>query len=190
MRILLILFFLLSIPVIIFVFMMIHSEINILNNVNFMQNSLEESSNIQNKLQTFVNIESIQVHNTNEKEIKNGISRISINIRSGTRIQDINITELTVEFITPDGVQELNFSGDESFSTEKFGIRYITNQGESTIDGLLTHNDLVTINFISLYNLKSQEEGEIRISPKNGLSLGVEFNFFNEDNQTIVRLYP
>lgn len=152
--------------------------------------SLAISSQTQAKLVTFVTIDSLHAYDTSNGGITGGIDNISANIRVGTQIEDIKLEDLTVQMFTQHGSQTLVYSGDGNFSENEFGVRYLTNGGNPTLDGYLTGRDVVILEFTSMYNMTERDQGSIRFTPRDGLALGVEFYLPGAMTGRVTRLYP
>ena len=152
--------------------------------------TLAVSSQTQTQLVTFVRIDSIHAYDTSNGGITEGVDNISANIRVGTQIEDIKLEDLTIQVFTKHGSQTLSFSGDGNFSQEEYGIRYLTNGGQPTLEGYLTGRDVAIVEFTTLYNLTERDQGSIRFTPRDGLSLGVEFYLPGAMTGRVTRLYP
>ena len=152
--------------------------------------SLAVASQTQAQLVTFVRIDSLHAYDTSNGQVTGGVDNISANIRVGTQIEDIKLEDLTIQMFTQHGSQTLVFSGDGNFSETEFGIRYLTNGGQPSLNGYLTGRDVAIVEFTTMYNMTERDQGSIRFTPRDGLSLGVEFYLPGAMTGRVTRLYP
>lgn len=152
--------------------------------------TLAVSSQTQSQLVTFVRIDALDVMDTSNGQVNAGIDNITANVRVGTQIEDIRLRDLTVQLFTPDGSQTLSFSGDGNFSTTEYGVEYLTNGGNATIEGYITGRDMVQIRFTTAYNMTERDRGAVRFIPRDGLALGVDFFLPGAMTNRVTRIYP
>ncbi|MFT4244408.1 MAG: hypothetical protein ACMXYB_03050 [Candidatus Woesearchaeota archaeon] len=152
--------------------------------------SLAIAAQTQAQLVTFVRIDSVYVFDTSNAQVTGGVDNISANIRVGTQIEDIKLEDLTIQLFTRHGSQILTFSGDGNYSEEEFGITYLTNGGEPVMNGYITGRDVVTVEFTTKFNMTERDQGSLRFTPRDGLSLGVEFYLPGAMTGRVTKLYP
>ena len=144
----------------------------------------------QSKLVTFLSVDSVIVEDTSDGSINGSLDNYTLHLRAGTDVGDINIEDLTIQVLTKEGVQNLEYSGSASFSLTTYGVSYVSNGGIPTLNGYLTGADVISLSFQSLYNSSEKDEITIRFSPRDGQTLGINFLIPGAMTDTVTLLYP
>lgn len=147
-------------------------------------------SQTQTKLVNFLVTDSIIAQDTSDGLINASNDTVTLGVRAGTEISDVNLNDLTIQMFTKDGVQSMDYSGTANSSTTQFGVEYRSNGGVPVLNGYLTSQDIVSISFMPLYNLSEKDRVTIKYSPRDGQTLGVDFIVPGALTNTVSILYP
>lgn len=158
-------------------------------------NSLQEKAfevgmDAQSKLVMFLTTDSILAKDTSDGQINANVDNITLSLRTGTEVSNIKLDELTIQMFTKDGVQNLQYNGDNNFSLSTYGVRYNSNGGVPKLSGYLTGGEVISLSFTSMYNITEKDKITIRFSPKDGQTLGVDFIVPDTMTNINTQLYP
>ena len=147
-------------------------------------------SQTQSTLVTFLRVDSVLAEDTSDGQVNATSDNLTLTLRAGTDIGDIKLNDLTIQMLTKDGVQNLQYSGNGSHTISEYGINYVSNGGVPKLDGYLTGGDIISLSYMSIYNMTEKDRITIRFSPRDGQTLGVDFLIPGAMTNTVTQLYP
>ncbi|MFP4402264.1 MAG: hypothetical protein ACLFPL_03440 [Candidatus Nanoarchaeia archaeon] len=163
----------------------------IIQTANSLQSkALSVGSQTETRLVTFVSVNAVAAQDTSDGVINASVDEFIIPLRTGTDIEDIYLYDLTIQLYTQDGIQTLSYNETITDPLTQYSVEYTTNGGDPTLEGYLTGSDMMTINFVSAYNISNKDNVNIQFTPRDGYTLGVEFALPSTMTNTVTRLYP